>query len=363
MDPGRRLLGIDLARGLAAYGVVVIHSLGKPERTLAAEEFVVVFIGFAVPFFLATSLYLSAGKLLAAGPRGFLRGRVERLVVPYLVWTAVFVAFRCLLYTASGRTEDLRALVGSPLPLLLLGESSAQLYFVPLLLVAEVVTVALVVVLGERLRRPSVGVPLALAGLALSAIDPLRQASVLKDPRVPDLARVGWTLAADLLWCLPYVFLAFLLQHPASRRRVASIRPSVVPLLVVGLLAIDLLGLVKPLDPYFPAGLREVLVAFGTLAVAIAASPAVRLSRWLESLALCTFGIYLMHPLVTEGLERLVGRAVNLNATVVTPPIIAGFAAVAFVITWACVALLMRISLVARVAFGVVPRRTSPTQP
>src|SRR5262249_25913308 len=156
MSKGARLLGVDLLKGLAAYGVVVIHSLGRQPRTAATESFVGLFLGFSVPYFLAASLFLTCGKLLATGPQGFLRGRVERLIVPYLVWTAIFVAVRSALYAATGRADDLRSLWGSPLSVLFLGVASAQLYFIPLLFVGELLAVALVSALGDRLRRPAV---------------------------------------------------------------------------------------------------------------------------------------------------------------------------------------------------------------
>lgn len=356
MANGGRLLGVDLLRGLAAYGVVLIHSLGNQPRAESTERFVALFLGFAVPYFLAVSLFLTVGRLLASGHRGFLRGRLERLVVPYLVWTLIFVAFRSLLYVATGRRNDLRSLLTSPLPLLFLGEASAQLYFIPLLIVGELMAVGLVAVLGDRLRRPAVVVPFALIGVAVSWFDTFRREPMLKDRYVADLTRVGLNEVSYVLWCLPFLALALLFQLEPVRRRVGSIPGGFLPLLGVALLSVDLVNMTSAAEPYFPYTTRELVVAFGGLAFGVAVSPFVAPTRWLESLSACTFGIYLMHPLVIEFLEQVMTRTGLLRGVTVTPPLIAPFAALAFAITWGLVAVSIRVPLLARVLYGVRPK-------
>lgn len=46
----KRLLGIDLFRGIAAYGVVLIHGLGEISRTENAGLISNYFVSFCVPF-------------------------------------------------------------------------------------------------------------------------------------------------------------------------------------------------------------------------------------------------------------------------------------------------------------------------
>ncbi len=62
----KRLLGIDLFRGIAAYGVVLIHGLGEIPRNENALLISNFFVAFCVPFFLATSFYFSI-KLVHLG--------------------------------------------------------------------------------------------------------------------------------------------------------------------------------------------------------------------------------------------------------------------------------------------------------
>ncbi len=191
MAQTERLRGVDLVRCLAAYGVVVIHTLGDVPHSYMAERLVAWSLGFVVPYFLAVSLFLTVGRLLEKGTSGFLRGRVARLIVPYVFWSLVFVAVRCILYAASGRYEDLRRMFTSPLPIIFLGTASADLYFIPLLLVGEVLAVLLVGRFGVRLRQPSTAALLGVLGVVALAFGPLRDASILKDPQM--FRRSAWS--------------------------------------------------------------------------------------------------------------------------------------------------------------------------
>jgi surface polysaccharide O-acyltransferase-like enzyme len=357
MSKSARLLGVDLLKGLAAYGVVVIHSLGRQPRTAATESFVTLFLGFSVPYFLAVSLFLTCGKLLVTGPRGFLRGRVERLIIPYLVWTAIFVLVRSALYAAAGRADDLRSLWGSPLPLLFLGVASAQLYFIPLLFVGEVLAVGLVSALGDRLRRPMVVVPLAAAGLAVGWLDTLRRSPALKDPSLSPWARLALNEASYAVWCVPYLTFALLFQLGPVRRRLETLPTGLVPLLAAAAVALDVAGLVPGVERFLPYTARELLVAFGALGFAVAASRFVAPRAWVESLSACAYGIYLVHPLVIEAFEQAIARAGSLRSLVVTPPAIATFAAACFLISWWLVAQTIRVPALARWLYGVKPRR------
>lgn len=355
MAKGGRLLGIDVGRGLAAYGVVVIHAFGNHPRSWWAVKLGGLFLAFAVPFFLASSLYLTVGRLRTRGTSGFLRGRVERLIVPYLMWTAIFVVVRGTLYVASGRRGDLYGLVASPLPLLLLGEASAQLYFIPLLLAGEVIAVALVALWGDRLGRPGLVVPLAAAGVALSWFDTLRRSEAVTRRGGPVGPYVVWNEARFVVWVLPFLALALLFQLEPVRRRIGALRPWAIALILAALAAIDLLTVFPELETVFPSNTRDLIVAFGALAAVIAVSPWVVAGRRLASLTACTFGIYLIHPLVTEFLEQVLTRTGVLRGVVISPAALAAFAAVAFFASWALVALTIRVPLLARLLYGVRP--------
>jgi peptidoglycan/LPS O-acetylase OafA/YrhL len=353
MSKGARLLGVDLLKGLAAYGVVVIHSLGRQPRTAATESFVGLFLGFSVPYFLAVSLFLTSGKLLSTGPQGFLRGRVERLIIPYLVWTAIFVAVRSALYAATGRAGDLRSLWGSPLPVLFLGVASAQLYFIPLLFVGELLAVALVSALGDRLRRPAVVVPLAGAALAVCWLDTLRRSPALKDPSLSPWTRLALNEASYAVWCVPYLALALLFQLGPVRRRLETLPTGLVPLLAAAAVAVDVSGQVPGVEEFLPYTVREVFVAFGALGFAVAASRFLEPRAWVESLSACAYGIYLVHPLVIEVFEQAIARTGPLRSLVVTPPVIATFATACFLIAWLFVAQTIRVAFLARWLYGV----------
>jgi fucose 4-O-acetylase-like acetyltransferase len=356
---GQRWLGIDLYRGAAAYGVVVIHSFGHARRTVSTELLIIFFLNFAVPFFLATSLFLTAGRFLSRGTGGFLRTRVDRLIVPYLVWTLIFLVTRSAVHAATGRWDDLRALHAYPLDLLFLGQASGQLYFLPLLFVGELEAVVLFQVLGDRLRRPAL-VALFFAGaVALVWFNPLRYSPLLRDRSLAPPLMIGLNLVNFAVWCLPYVAGGVLLQLGPVRERVG--RLGLVPgvLLLAALLAFDAgftFGVRGALDRTFPPAVREVILAFGLLVSALAVSKAVPPGRWLSSLGACTFGIYLAHPLVLQSAEPILNRLGGSRPPLVTPWRITASAALVFLVTWALVAVVLRVPVLARVLFGTRAR-------
>jgi surface polysaccharide O-acyltransferase-like enzyme len=360
MARAERLNGVDLLRGLAAYGVVVIHTLGAVPRSTSGNRLVGMCLGFVVPYFLAVSLYLTVGRLLVKGSQGFARDRIKRLIVPYLFWSVVFVAVRCVLYATSGRHEDLRQLLTSPLPLIFLGTASADLYFIPLLLVGEIIAVLLVAGFGERLRRPAFAWALAVLGLVASYFGIFRNALFLKDPSVSDAIRVPLTLAADALWTFPFVSVAILFQVPGVRRRIAGLSLPVACVLAVFAFGLDLMGSSGAIESVVPYPLWELVVAFSLLAFAIAVSPTIPSSRWLSSLAACTFGIYLMHPLVIEVVERIVIRLRVWHASEADAVPIALVAAVTFALSWGFVAMTLRLPIPARILYGERSRKNDP---
>jgi peptidoglycan/LPS O-acetylase OafA/YrhL len=356
---GARWLGIDLLRGVAAYGVVVIHSFGHAERSGSTERFVVFFLGFAVPYFLAASLSLTAGRFLRSGTRGFLRSRVRRLVGPYAAWSLIYLATRSALQAATGRWDDLGELFDAPLTLVFLGAASAQLYFIPLLMLGELEAVALFRLLGDRLRRPGVVIPGLLASVALVWTHPLRDSPLLRDRSLAPVLFVALNLLHYAVWVLPYVAGGFLLHLEPVRRSVDRIGPASGALLLAALAAVDLFFSLNPsIDGTFPPAAWELVLAFGLVVSGIALSRAISPSRWLQSLAACTFGIYLAHPLVIQSVERVLRRLTPTAHSPVRPPLMAASAGVVFVLTWALVAALLRVPVVARVLFGT-PARAS----
>jgi len=87
MKNQRRLLGIDLCRGLAAFAVILVHSGDRSWGIPISDSAIQLrhSFYFAVPFFLATSLYFTTQKNLSNFTLYFWQKRLKRIIVPYLL--------------------------------------------------------------------------------------------------------------------------------------------------------------------------------------------------------------------------------------------------------------------------------------
>ena len=152
-----RLAGIDLFRGVAAFGVIVIHAglafEGQVTSSVSALQRACNL--FCVPFFLASAFYFAIARSLAAGvdEPGFtwLRKRAGRLLVPYAAWTLIYLGALALkLLLVAPEPAGLARLAVNPWGRLLLGGSGVHLYFIPLLLIGLALARALSRVLREQ---------------------------------------------------------------------------------------------------------------------------------------------------------------------------------------------------------------------
>src|SRR3954471_20428010 len=85
-----RNYAIDIARLIAAFGVIIIHCA---PYTKAVGFIVSFFLNFCVPFFLLTSVYFFWREInKGSDPTTSLHRRLSRLFVSYAVWTLIYVA-------------------------------------------------------------------------------------------------------------------------------------------------------------------------------------------------------------------------------------------------------------------------------
>lgn len=123
-SPSTRLVGVELFRGVAAFGVIAIHSGLVVGNALTAEAGQLPrLFDFAVPFFLAAALYFAALSLArpAAQTGGWLRKRLERLLFPYVAWTLIYTAAQGVKMMIQSRTEELGKLLVDPANRIFLG--------------------------------------------------------------------------------------------------------------------------------------------------------------------------------------------------------------------------------------------------
>ena len=324
-----RLPGVDAARGLAAFGVVVIHAglVVGGAVTPAAGALSGFLSAWVVPFFLAAAFYFAAAATGAGrGARDVGFGRwlartAGRLLVPYALWTVIYAGAKTaklLLRHDPGRAwEPWR----DPATLLLTGGGAVALYFLPLLFAGLLVGRAL----GTLPGRLPLAALLGLAVAAMLGADAFARSGngfnlVTGRAFGPALGgnpfadsgpgRIVLALAADAVRCLPFVLLAAALARllPAA----AAARWSAGGGWLLGLGLAVFAGTTLP---PFCLGDRlhawpETLPGFGALTLAWACSlrpwpagaarVAARLGAW-------SFGIYLAHQLVLEAMQLALG--------------------------------------------------------
>ena len=136
MSKATRLVGVDLCRGLAAFAVILVHSgdetWGLPISSQAIQ-FRYLFY-YAVPFFLAASFYFGTQKSSLEIDREFWQKKLQRIVLPYFLWSMFCVLSKILVFALSQDRDRLQELLADPLAILFLGAASYHLYFIPLLL-------------------------------------------------------------------------------------------------------------------------------------------------------------------------------------------------------------------------------------
>jgi peptidoglycan/LPS O-acetylase OafA/YrhL len=265
---------VDAVKLLAMFGVVIIH---LAPSTPAAELMSQLFSAFAVPFFLMISLYYFMGKLSGSGALSVSALRLDRLYIPYAVWTIIYLALRIFKYQVQHKSLELDFI-----PALFYGGSGVQMYFLPLLLLFQFLVLGVFLMLRNPSRR--------FAGLVFFC----------------SAATYGWIGMHEnyfgftdcLIRGVPYVLGAFLLQYaqinPSGRR---------MNLFFGGLLAALLV--MASVGGYHPDWLG---ILGGSLAGYSLAALTLNLPLNLESrvwrfLLTCSYGIFLSHVVFLETFE------------------------------------------------------------
>jgi peptidoglycan/LPS O-acetylase OafA/YrhL len=363
-----RLLGIELIRILASYAVVLVHS-GDETWNLPIDAAAIqfrLFFYFGVPFFLITSFYFLTAQKKQVYCLGFWKVKVQRLLVPYAIWSGIFLIARAVIFTATDRSPRLQQLISDPLQLILFGGASYQLYFLPMLFVGTLLILTkplmtkfqvntastiflatLAVICYSLLENSGNGFHLGETDLAFEGASRVLNIDLQQAPLLRSiLVGIAW-----MIRCLPYFLISVGFHQLRVAEKLGDAQPKLVLTLAILVLAVNTLG-----QMFLPAGLAELALACTLLLLSISISRYFiddRLASFVVDAGKCSFGIYLIHPFVMYMTKPLIGKLIPIAANSISIYSILLLSLSCFLMSWAIVAGMVRHKSIGRYLFGV----------
>jgi peptidoglycan/LPS O-acetylase OafA/YrhL len=362
----QRLLGIDIIRGIAAYAIIFVHSgdesWGLPISQAAISVRLLFY--FAVPFFLATSFFfLTSRAEIDTSPR-FWRSRIGRILIPYVVWTIIYLISRSVFFFKSQQMDRLWDLLRDPLSIFCFGGASYHLYFLPLLF-----TGTFLVIIAKYLQQIRVNriVISCLAILSLVAYEWLTRSGngfhLNPNTAFKNLSQInGWEIdnlpllrfvlvqTAWLLNCLPYLLIGITILPLCDQ---VSKWNATYRLITACLCGIVFLGSGAAILIGIPAIVKDVGQAYSLLLLAIILSGYIKQGWIFQSLGVCSFGIYLIHPFAMLSIKGALAKTLPSLAAEVSILSMLTISIGSFMISWVAIALMMKNKWVAKYALGV----------
>lgn len=360
MNKTRRLVGVDLCRGLAAFAVILVHS-GDESWGLPISDRAIQFrylFYYAVPFFLAASFYFATKKSPVKLDLIFWQKKWQRVILPYLLWSLFYVISKTLVFTLNGNSNEVRELLADPIAIIFLGAASYHLYFIPLLLTGTV----LLYLSNYFTERQSSTVLLTSLSLVAIAIYQLLMLSgndfdlgaylafpkLLQYVSTESILYQPWRiLLVSFAWfirCLPYFFAALLLNKllDGDSFRCLNKKENVAAIFLSFLLA-NITG-----AKFLPGALNEILIAYSFLLFGITVSRHLPNSNIIQSLGLCSFGIYLIHPFVKSAVEIFLTKFLPETTQSVSVFSMLIYTISSFLLSWVSISVMQKNKLVAQ---------------
>jgi len=360
MDKKHRSTGIDLFRGIAAYAVIVIHAEHNAAIPGSWAAKLVHFSLLAVPFFLAASFYLTINSVYVKGCKYSLKTRINRIIIPCWIWSAIYILER-VSESLILKNVAINVIFQDPLAIIFFGLAAYHLYFLPLLLAGNVVVKfifrlikAKVHVLILFFAASIFAYNLCLAsgnsfqlstGTAFQAL----LALILPDGNKNPLLRLVLVEFSWVLRCLPYIFLAMILNHPSIRGYLSKFNSKSTIVLFSIFFVINAFG-----SSFLPEAIYEIARGYSALIFSISLSFNIKENAIIKNLGLCCCGIYLVHLLVLHIFQSIYKKVYpgseNMPATVIS---ILVLSSLTFLVSWIIAYLLTRNKSVSKFLFGV----------
>jgi peptidoglycan/LPS O-acetylase OafA/YrhL len=362
MEKQARLNGIDLIRGISAFAVAILHA-GDDTNSLTVDYWAAElrdFCGFVVPFFLITSFYLLIGRFANTGKSYPIGSRVKRLLIPYAIWSAIYLVVRSVKFLILNEPEDFKK-ISDVTSVVFFGAASVPLYFIPLLF-----TGTFLLIFAEKLIKwqtpiyqniclfvVSVGIyQYLLSSNNYFKLGPNTAFDGLVSAFMPGvnhnpLIRVILVAIAWLIRCAPYVLAALIINYVPTKMASTNLNRQIAGISLAIFLLISFLG-----SDSLPESIYEISRAILLLLFAIYISHDLPASTLIKSVGLCSFGIYLMHYMVIQVLRVPIGKLYPALINHVSVPSQLMFATLGFGISWLATTFLMRRKFISKLMFG-----------
>jgi peptidoglycan/LPS O-acetylase OafA/YrhL len=351
MSVTRRIDGIDLFRGIAAFAVVILHSDEGIKTDPQGWSFFLHFSAFAVPFFLATSFYLLVDKLNSSPQLIKWNDRFYRLLIPYAFWSAVYLVIKILQFLLKKQPHKIQSLLDNWPGLIFLGQSGFHLYFIPLLFSG-----ILLVVAAEFFIRSKPGLFLSIfllflcifvyhvyLNFSLDFIENIHLEVSAIDRNALDFFM---KLLGFFLRCAPYIAAALVCSR-------LMLKDKLLDLNLAGFLVCVILFVVVNTSPSLglPKVVLELLKGYITLALAFASSKYIHKNSVVSSLGRCSFGVYLMHLVFLQILWSFANKF-GLNFNNPSLAMLVFSVVFAYLASWLLTHFLMRNKKISKIMFG-----------
>ncbi len=271
--PATRIANIDRLRILAAIGIVWFHTDGIPYRNIAYA---------GLPIFLLVFYSLLTSHGCTGTTTDFLKRRWNRLLKPWLFWSAVYGLCRLAKGLSTIDVGSLREMVSMET---LLAGTSIHLWYLPYAFLSG----AIIYRLNRWTCRVSDAVVVlatTTAGMVLLAIHATGTWNHLGHP-LPQwefgMAAIPLGMAVGRCLMIP------------SRDRQRLLLLVIALIVAIECETLQWLGFGSPAIPY----------GIGLVLVCLAYCWEIRSDIVVTSLASLTFGVYLIHPLVAHALRRV----------------------------------------------------------
>ena len=354
MSKTTRLAGIDLCRGLAAFAVILVHSgdetWGIPISNQAIQ-FRYLFY-YAVPFFLAAFFYFSTKKLPLALDSHFWHKKLQRIVIPYMLWSIFYVVSKTVIFILTNDTNQLQQLLADPVAIIFFGAASYHLYFIPLLLSGTILLYLANYLSNKqnslfRLFILSVS-SIFLYQLLMISNNDFNLDSYTAFPQLLQLVspnnlfyNIWRILLVNFAWmirCIPYFLVALFVNKIFEKNGYRWLyEKETVAAILMFFILVDIAS-----SKYLPGALSEILIAYSLLVFGIATSQYISQGNIISNLGLCSFGIYLIHPFVKSAVEIALVIVLPQATQSVSISSILIYSTSSFLLSWIVISLIQK---------------------